>query len=39
MTLTTPNTSNGVITINPDGVGTLDLAFEGATQAYLQMDF
>ena len=30
MTLTTPNTSNGVITINPDGVGTLDLAFEGA---------
>lgn len=30
MTLTTPNTSNGVITINPDGTGTLNLTFEGA---------
>ncbi|MEK7536148.1 MAG: site-specific integrase, partial [Patescibacteria group bacterium] len=30
LTITTPNTSNGVITINPDGVGTLDLTFEGA---------
>jgi len=30
LTLTTPNTSNGIITINPDGTGTLDLTFEGA---------
>ena len=30
MTISTPNTSNGVVTINPDGVGTLDLTFEGA---------
>jgi len=29
MTISTPNTSNGVITINPDGTGTLDLTFEG----------
>ncbi len=30
MTITTPNASDGVITVNPDGVGTLDLVFEGA---------
>ena len=30
LTLTTPNTSNGIITINPDGTGTLNLTFEGA---------
>ncbi|MFZ3301207.1 MAG: LamG-like jellyroll fold domain-containing protein [Microgenomates group bacterium] len=30
LTITTPNTSNGIITINPDGTGTLDLTFEGA---------
>lgn len=30
LTLSTPNTSNGIITINPDGTGTLDLTFEGA---------
>ena len=30
LTLTTPNTSDGIITINPDGTGTLDLTFEGA---------
>ncbi|EKE04989.1 MAG: complement C1q protein [uncultured bacterium] len=30
MTITTPTASNGIITINPDGVGTLDLTFEGA---------
>jgi hypothetical protein len=30
LTLTTPNTSNGIIAINPDGTGTLDLTFEGA---------
>lgn len=31
LTITTPNTSNGVVTINPDGTGTLDLTFEGAS--------
>jgi hypothetical protein len=30
LTITTPNTSNGVITVNPDGTGTLNLTFEGA---------
>jgi cytoskeletal protein CcmA (bactofilin family) len=30
MTISTPNASDGVVTINPDGVGTLDLTFEGA---------
>ncbi len=30
MTLSTPNASDGIITINPDGVGTLDLTFEGS---------
>lgn len=30
ITIKTPDTSNGVITINPDGTGTLDLTFEGA---------
>jgi hypothetical protein len=30
LTITTPNTSNGIVTINPDGTGTLDLTFEGA---------
>ncbi|MBL7036774.1 site-specific integrase, partial [Candidatus Microgenomates bacterium] len=30
LTLTTPNTTNGIITINPDGTGTLNLTFEGA---------
>jgi hypothetical protein len=29
MTISTPNASDGVVTINPDGVGTLDLTFEG----------
>lgn len=31
LTITTPNTSNGIVTINPDGTGTLDLTFEGAS--------
>ncbi len=31
LTITTPNTTNGVITINPDGTGTLDLTFEGTS--------
>ena len=31
LTITTPNTSNGSITINPDGTGTLDLTFEGSS--------
>ncbi len=30
MTITTPDLSNGSITINPDGTGTLNLTFEGA---------
>ncbi|MFC1710367.1 site-specific integrase, partial [Patescibacteria group bacterium] len=30
LTLSTPDTTNGTITINPDGTGTLDLTFEGA---------
>ncbi|KKP31308.1 MAG: hypothetical protein UR20_C0039G0001, partial [Candidatus Woesebacteria bacterium GW2011_GWE2_31_6] len=30
MTISTANTTNGAITINPDGTGTLDLTFEGA---------
>ena len=30
MTIATPHTSNGSITINPDGTGTLDLTFEGS---------
>ena len=30
MTLSTPNTSNGSIDINPDGTGSLNLTFEGA---------
>lgn len=30
LTITTPNTTNGIVTINPDGTGTLDLTFEGA---------
>ena len=29
LTITTPNASNGVITVNPDGTGTLNLTFEG----------
>lgn len=29
LTLTTPDTTNGSITINPDGTGTLNLTFEG----------
>jgi len=30
LTITTPDTSNGSIAINPDGTGTLNLIFEGA---------
>ena len=30
MTLSTPDTSNGSVDINPDGTGTLNLTFEGA---------
>ncbi|MBU0998297.1 hypothetical protein KJ570_02110, partial [Patescibacteria group bacterium] len=30
LSISTPDTSNGSVTINPDGTGTLDLTFEGA---------
>ncbi len=31
MTISTANTTDGIITINPDGAGTLDLTFEGTS--------